>query len=53
MEMTSEVNTVGPPHTLLRVNGSFVNDASDRTEPSLALDVVIHGHCQLGGPSLC
>lgn len=51
--MTSEVNTVGPPHTLLRVNGSFVNDASDRTEPPLALDVVIQRHSQLGGPSLC
>lgn len=51
--MTSEVSTVGPPHSLLRVNGSFVNDASDRTEPPLPSDVVIQRHSQLGGPSLC
>jgi len=51
--MTSEVNTAGPPHTLLRVNGSFVNGASDRTEPPLPSDMVIQRRSQLGGPSLC
>lgn len=51
--MTSEVSTVGPPHTLLQVNGSFVNDASDKTEPPLPSDVVIQRRSQLGVPSLC
>lgn len=51
--MTSEVSTVGPPHTLLRVNGRFVSDASDGTEPPLPSDVVIQRHSQLGSPSLC
>lgn len=51
--MTSEVSTVGPPHTLLQVNGSFVNDASDKTEPPLPSDIVIQRCSQLGVPSLC
>lgn len=51
--MTSEVSTVGHPHTLIHVNGSFVNDTNDRTEPSLPSDLVLQRRFQLEGPSLC
>lgn len=51
--MTSEVSTVGHPHTFIQVNGCFVNDTSDMTEPSLPSDLVTQRHFQLEDPSLC
>lgn len=46
--MTSEVNTVGSAPTLLPVNTSFVNSASDRTEPSLHSDMAVKRSSQSG-----
>lgn len=46
--MTSEVNTVGSAPTLLPVNTSFVNSASDRTEPSLHSDMAVQRSSQSG-----
>lgn len=51
--MTSEVSTVGHPHTLVWVNGSFVNDTKDMAEPSLPSHLVTQRRFQFEGPTLC